>query len=83
MSFTNSSFPKCGGILRGFPTESKKNCTALHTTVFYVSNMAGVYVVSANGAPWIHAEMTLVTLHIKGGHLLSGGTAGAHKAMHV
>ena len=35
------------------------------------------------GAPWMHAEMTLVTFHIERGHFLSTGTAGAHKAVHV
>ena len=35
MSFTNSSFPKCGGILRSFPAKSKKDTNALYCIVLY------------------------------------------------
>ena len=35
MSFTTSLFPKCGGILRSFPAESKPGRNALYCTVLY------------------------------------------------
>ena len=35
MSFTNSPFPKCGGIIRSFPAKSKKVRNALYCTVLH------------------------------------------------